>query len=265
MLPSFSRLRQEYMIPYVTEKAFEVSWIGWGRNMGLFSRDRTPGLRKWTAKHYETDIKSTDEKDPDSLGTALAASILKSVAGVFLTKNKQPQSTAGAETQDVFNNAAKYFDTDLVLFEVLCYVLCHLDAWVFSNANRSFREDFFNGKVIQKCLEVFSAIIGSNSVFPAFNNRVDVYGRLFRDHKGAGGDLFEREIYYLTQFIFRSTWKEKLEVYDVDQNPVIIRGAFDAFTIQMHVAAYVIAILPAQIDAVKYVMARLHEFGQFAE
>lgn len=245
--------------------------------MAIFSGDRTPELRKWAATHAGWDAKALDGKDPNSLGIALTTSILKSVATIFVPEKNGPQSTVeaemqkvyatavkslytSAEMQKVFYEAAKSFDTDLCLFEMLCNVLFHLDVWVFANANRAFREDFFNGKVVQKCLEVFAGIIEPNAVFPAFNNRVDAYGRLFRDQKGA-----ERELFYLTQFIYRSTWINKLEAYEVDQNPVIIRGVFDQLTIQTHAVGYWKTKFPAQVDAVKLVKEKLNELGQFVE
>jgi hypothetical protein len=229
--------------------------------MRLFSRDSIPELRKWTNKYAEKAIKGSNERDANSLLLALAVSLLLGISSIFVVEQKQAKAGSAGDTEKVFDKAAKSFDTDWCLFEILCYLLFRLDVWLFSNGKKAFREKFFSTKVCQNCLSVFSTIFKSDTVFPAFNNRCNVYGALLRNHEGA-----ERELFYLTQFMYRSEGEKKLEVYDVHKNfHIIIGDAFDEMTLQTRVAGYVHEMFPIHIDHIKDVMKRLSDSGQLVE
>ena len=227
--------------------------------MRIFSNKNIPQVRKWAVTTGDKMARKANDNDPKGLALVLSFGILKDIGTFFVPAEKNKKKAMN----DPFGSVEKY-DTDICLFEALCYELSLLDLWLINNEKEPFRQNIYNALVVPFCLEKFQAFLGSGDLRACLANRSALYEKIAKTEANMDRQI-ERHTWHLCQLVYRAAESNEAMVFDFDKFPVYLADIREEFGLRTCVAAYTSAFLPAHMDFIDFMIGRLQSMDYFKE
>ena len=142
------------------------------------------------------------------------------------------------------------YSGDSSIFEIGCYVYTNLDLWLFSN-KPEMREQL-SEHINQQFIDLFSEALPIDNVQELFIERVEKYGRFFRNED------FETMLLYLTELVERTKNNTPPQKADFDnfKFSIYFRGA-DKISLTANVGVFLTNKVPLMFEMMEnYISAK---------
>src|SRR5208337_4506359 len=213
--------------------------------MSFSPEQATPMIRTWVLTEGDKLAKGVQEDTLDDVAFLLSWRIIRESSHVFIA-------------DDTDNNE---YDTDLSIFELLCYYIFQVDVWLLTAKQEQFREKVFRRLVMPYCVSTFSKILKNDSLNDVLGNRLQFYSALMRTQSDPG-KLVESLNGYFQQMIYWSQNHNENRIYDLDAKlAVFAMDFFKNFTLKVRIAAFVTDHFRALTDSINPIIQRMVKRG----
>lgn len=161
------------------------------------------------------------------------------------------------ESKDLPN--MEYLKSDVVVFEIACYLLYKIDFWLFMNKPELQKSISFG---IQKYnAELFSSIFDMKlkEIGNIINERLDLFGRLVKEKREK--NHIENYLFYLEQLILEAKKNDKPKSHGEFENWEFLNLNFLENTfIRIQVSNFEKYIVPSVFKSLNNLCAMIHDF-----